>query len=229
MCESLILKSGTMNTQIKDYTSFFGFPVAVIAVCRILVKLLLPITAPYTWVPGMFIYWFVIFSIVYFDSKKKNKSITSYLKRTNAKVYLVILALVIGCLPLPIFILNIKLMNNGFFILSWLFVAMVNPFFEEIFWRGYMLEHEAKMPFWIKSTYASLLFTLSHVFIWGIFSTAMLTKELIVSVFIMGLAWSLIYRKSKSIVLPYFSHMLVDIFNLSVLAMMNLLPIALHH
>lgn len=59
---------------------------------------------------------------------------------------------------------------------------------------------------------------------WGVFSKAMLSKELIISVFIMGLAWAFIYKKSKSLVLPYFSHLLVDVFNCSVLAFMNLLP-----
>jgi len=43
-----------------------------------------------------------------------------------------------------------------------------------------------------KLFYSRALFTLSHVYIWGVVSTAMHSKELIISVFIMGVAWSFI-------------------------------------
>lgn len=218
-----------MNSSTKNYLSFFGLPIAIILVGNIIVSIFYKLFSNYTFIPGVLVYWLLTFMVVFFDCKNKNISITSYLKGTNAKFYLIILGLIIGCIPLPLFIFYVKNLNTAFLIISWALVAIINPFFEEVFWRGYMLEHKAKMPMIIKTLYSSTLFTLSHVFIWGVFSTAMLSKELIVSVFIMGIAWSFIYIKSKSIVLPYFSHMLVDIFNLSTLAMLNLLPIAFHH
>lgn len=218
----------TMKDLKKNYLSFFGFPIMVILFCHIIVKLLNPVTTPYTWIPGMISYWLISFSFVYFDCKKRKIHITKYLKGTKFKFYLIVIAIVAGFIPFPIFILHFKLLTTPFLIGSWIFVALVNPFFEEIFWRGYLLNHAAKLPAVLKIIYSSTLFTLSHTFIWGVFAKAMLTPELIISVFVMGILWSFIYLKSKSIVLPYFSHLLVDIFNLSVLAMMNLLPIVMH-
>jgi uncharacterized protein len=218
-----------MNTTTKNYLSFFGFPIAIILVGSIIVSLFYKVVSNYTFIPGVLVYWMLIFIVVYYDCKKRNIGLTSYIKGTKAKIYLIILSLLIGCLPLPIFIFYFKNLNTAFLITTWAIVAIVNPFFEEVFWRGYMLEHKAKMPMFFKATYATTLFTLSHLFIWGVFSTAMHSKELLISVFIMGFVWSFIYIKSKSIVLPYFSHMLVDIFNLSTLAMLNMLPIAFPH
>ena len=218
-----------MITSNKNYLIFFGLPIAIIIAGNIIVNLFYKIISNYTFIPGVLAYWLLIFIVVYLDCKQKSISITSYIKGTKTKFYLIILSLIIGCIPLPIFIFYAKNLNTAFLIITWVIVAIINPFFEEIFWRGYILEHKAKMPIYIKVFYSTSLFTLSHVFIWGVFSAAMLSKELIISVFILGIAWSFIYIKSKSIVLPYFSHVLVDIFNLSTLAMMNLLPITFPH
>ncbi|MCK5169072.1 MAG: CPBP family intramembrane metalloprotease, partial [Bacteroidales bacterium] len=156
--------------------------------------------------------------------EKNGNSIKGYFRFRKFKWYLFLIALVIGFMPFPILLLSYKYFTTTFLLMSWILVALINPFFEEIFWRGYMLEKGKNISFFVKSIISSLLFTLSHLAIWGVVSKAMLTKELIISVFIMGLAWSFIYRKSKSLVLPYFSHLLVDVFNCSVLAIMNLLP-----
>lgn len=179
---------------------------------------------PMSWVPIVFIYWGLILIVVNRDSKKHEKSIFDYFKIKKYKWYLFLIAIIIGLLPLPIFLLSYQFLATPFLLLSWIVVAIVNPFFEELFWRGYMLEKGEGIPPVIKSIVSSLLFTLSHIAIWGVFSKAMLTKELVISVFIMGMVWSFLYLKSKSLVLPYFSHLLVDVFNCSVLAFMNLLP-----
>lgn len=216
-----------MQSTTKHYLGFFGLPIAIIVLGNITVNLLHSALTVYTFIPGVIVYWAATIAIVCLDAQQRNISIFSYLKGTRIKVYLVVLSLLVGLIPLPIFILYLKNLNTTFLIIVWIAVAIINPFFEEIFWRGYMLEHRAKMPFIAKALYSTLLFTLSHVFIWGVISQVMLTKELIISVFVMGLAWAFIYHKSRSIVLPYFSHMLVDILNLSVLAFMNLLPVVM--
>ena len=218
-----------MNLSTKNYLGFFGLPIAIILVGNIIVSLFFKVMYNYTFIPGVVVYWLLTFMVVFYDCKKKNISVTSYLKGTKTKLYLIIISLIIGCIPLPIFIFYVKNLNTAFLIISWALVAIINPFFEEVFWRGFMLEHKAKMPMFIKVFYSTTLFALSHVFIWGVFSKAMHSKELIISVFIMGIAWSFIYIKSKSIVLPYLSHMLVDILNLSSLAMLNMLPIVFPH
>ena len=88
-----------------------------------------------------------------------------------------------------------------------------------------MLDRFSKIPFWLKATASSLLFAVAHPLTWGLFSASMLTPEVFLSVFIMGIVWSFAYKKSNSLLLPYFSHFLVDLLNCSILAFLNILPV----
>lgn len=131
----------------------------------------------------------------------------------------------VGIIPLSIFIKYSGLLNSGYLIILWLLVGIINPIFEEIFWRGFMLDKNENIPFWLKTLIASLLFAIAHPLTWGIFSQNMLSPEMFASVFLMGLIWSFAYRKTNSLILPYFSHLMVDLLSLSVLAFLNLLPV----
>lgn len=209
----------------RKYINYLTEPLILIIIGALVSVLFNLIIGSKSWMILIFVYWGGITFFVYRDSKKTGKTIKAYFKFQNFRWYLVLIALVVGLMPLPIFLISYKLFTSSFLIISWLFVAIVNPFFEELFWRGYMLEKGKDIRFGIKALLSTVFFTLSHPLMWGVFSKPMLTKELIISVFIMGLLWSFIYKKSKSLVLPYASHLLVDIFNCSVLAFVNLLPI----
>lgn len=210
----------------KKYISYLSEPIILIIIGGLVGVIFNFIIGSKSWMVLTLVYWSTILFFVCRNSKKSGKTLKSYFKFQNIKWYLVLISLVVGLLPLPIFLISYKLFTTPYLIISWLFVAIVNPFFEELFWRGYMLEKGVDIRFGMKAFLSTLFFTLSHPIMWGVFSKPMLTKELIISVFIMGLAWAFIYKKSKSLVLPYFSHFLVDIFNCSVLAFINLLPIA---
>jgi len=208
----------------KKYINYLIPPIILIAIGSLVSILFNSIIGSMSWVILVFVYWGGILAIVIGDSKKMGRTIIGYFKFQNFKWYLIVISLVVGLMPLPIFLMSYKLFATPFLIVLWILVALINPFFEELFWRGYMLEKGKDLTFGVKAIISTFLFTLSHPLIWGVFSKAMLTKELIISVFIMGLVWTYIYKKSKSLVLPYFSHLLVDVFSCSVLAFMNLLP-----
>ncbi len=209
----------------KKYIKYLIPPIILILIGFLISLIFNSLIGSMSWIALVIVYWSGISIIVYRDSKKSGKRIKEYFKMRNFRWYLILLALLVGIIPLPIFLISYKLFTTTFLIVSWLLVALINPFFEELFWRGYMLEKGEDIRFGIKALISSVLFTLSHPAMWGVFSKPMLTKELIISVFIMGLAWSFIYKKSRSLVLPYFSHLLVDVFNCSVLAFVNLFPI----
>lgn len=209
----------------KKYINYLAAPTILIAIGTLVALLFNSFIGSMSWIILVFVYWSGILVIVYRDSKETGRTIKGYFRFQNFKWYLIVIALIVGLMPLPIFLISYKLFTTPFLIISWILVALINPFFEELFWRGYMLEKGEDIRFGVKALISTLLFTLSHPAMWGIFSKPMLTKELIISVFIMGLVWAFIYKKSKSLVLPYFSHLLVDVFNCSVLAFVNLLPI----
>ncbi|MBN1250669.1 MAG: CPBP family intramembrane metalloprotease [Bacteroidales bacterium] len=214
-----------MNKSISNYLKSFSIPLGIILLGVIVGRVFFIIMKNWAWIPIVLFYWTAISLVLYFDYKKNRKKPIDYFKAYKFKISALILSLLVGLIPLPILLKYYHLFDTNYLIILWLLVAIINPFFEEIFWRGYMLDISPKIPFWIKAIVSSLLFAVAHPLTWGIFSQNMLTVEMLISVFIMGIVWSFVYKKSKSLFLPYFSHLLVDLFNCSVLAFLNLLPV----
>ncbi|TRZ65199.1 MAG: CPBP family intramembrane metalloprotease, partial [Rhodocyclaceae bacterium] len=66
--------------------------------------------------------------------------------------------------------------------------------------------------------YSGFLFAFSHWFLWGSywFSTPRLLIPVVVTTFVMGVAWMWLYLKARTLFYPMLEHSFVDIFNLSV-------------
>ena len=214
-----------MSKETINYLKSLIIPVSIILLGIIVGRVFFIFIKNWAWIPIVLFYWLAVSFVLYIDYKKNRKRPIDYFKGYKFKLSTLILSLIVGLIPLPILLKYFYLFNTNYLIIFWILLAIINPFFEEIFWRGYMLDISPKTPLWIKTIVSSLLFSAAHPLIWGIFSPSMLTIEMIISVFIMGIVWSYVYIKSKSLILPYFSHLLVDLFNCSILAFLNLLPI----
>jgi len=214
-----------MNDEIKRYLKFLIAPIAIILLGIIVGRSFFIFMKNWAWIMVVVFYWSAVGLVIYLDYKKRGKKPADYFKEFRFKLSAVILSLIVGLIPLPIFLKYFYLFDASYLIVLWIIFALINPLFEEIFWRGYMLDHSSKIPFWIKATVSSLLFAVAHPLTWGLFSTSMLTPEVFLSVFIMGIVWSFAYKKSNSLLLPYFSHFLVDLLNCSLLAFLNILPV----
>ena len=214
-----------MNKETTNYLKSLIIPVSIILLGIIVGRVFFTFIKNWSWIPIVLFYWLAVSFVLYIDYKKNRKRPIDYFRGYKFKISTVILSLIVGLIPLPILLKYFYLFDSSYLILFWILLAIINPFFEEIFWRAYMLDMSPKIPLWIKVIVSSLLFSAAHPLIWGIFSPSMLTIEMIISVFIMGIVWSYVYIKSKSLILPYFSHLLVDLFGCSILAFLNLLPI----
>lgn len=217
-----------MNNEIKRYLKFLVTPLAVILLGVIVGRLFFISLKNHAWIPVVLFYWTAIGLVIFLDYKKNGNKLSDYFKGFRFKLSTVILSLLVGLIPLPVFLKSFYLFDSGYLIVLWILVAIINPFFEEVFWRGYMLKSFPKIPFWIKAIVSSFLFAVAHPLTWGIFSANMLTVEMFISVFIMGIVWSYVYRKSESLILPCLSHSLVDLLSCSVLAFLNMLPVMTH-
>lgn len=214
-----------MESKIYKYLKSLPVPIAIILLGVIVGRVFFVFMQNWAWIPIVLFYWLAVGLVIYHDYKQNNKNPICYFKGYKFKLSTVILSLLVGFIPLPVLLKYFHLFDTSYLIISWILVAIINPFFEEIFWRAYMLNKSPNIPFWIKAIVSSLLFAIAHPLTWGIFSSNMLSLEMLVSVFIMGIVWSYVYKKSNSLLLPYFSHFLVDLFNCSVLAFLNLLPV----
>lgn len=195
------------------------YPIGVIILGWIIAIVLTPIMKEWTFIPLAFVYWGTTIAIVLktvgFQKIKKMFKKPIGKKRWN------ILALFVGLIPLSILLMNLSLLKLDYVLILWIAFALINPFFEEIFWRGFLID---ALPMSKRSAclYSTFLFVVSHPIMWGTFSIANRSWMTVVSLIIMGLAWSIVYLKTKSLRWCVISHFLVDIFNLSVYVFLNL-------
>ncbi|UII77327.1 CPBP family intramembrane metalloprotease [Flagellimonas sp. HMM57] len=148
-------------------------------------------------------------------------SIKKWLTRPEASLGWGLLALLIGLIPLPIFILHSASLKEWEVWFPWIVLALINPWIEEFYWRGLLSDYTKHWPIWVSILFGSTLFAVNHI-AFGINSEVNRGVELIISTFIMGLVWALLHHTTKSLRWAIFSHFLVDFFNLSAPAFLDL-------
>lgn len=132
------------------------------------------------------------------------------------------IALAVGLIPLPILVTNFGLLDSVPLVLLWLAFAALNPLLEEGYWRGLLLDRTSRWPAWVAIGASSALFALNHPLSYGVFSLANAHPATLVSTFIMGAGWSVVYRRTGSLRWPIAAHAVTDLCNLAVVAFMNL-------
>ena len=196
----------------------YASPVMRIIICSAAAVLLNPVMGKWVFVPVFILYWglSVLITLRYAGIA----GIKIWLKKPAGKIIWLILALIAGFIPLQILLSNAHLLTVPLIFLSLPFVVL-NPFFEELYWRGFVLDFTFKSRF-LSSLYSCILFILSHLFIWGVFSYGNRNYFLIASLAIMSAVWCLVRLKTKSLWWCIVSHFFVDVFNLMVPVMLNI-------
>jgi len=195
-------------------------PLGIIALGHLTARLAGIALGVWAWIPLVVVLWITWALLIAWGGGKK--AIGLWLRRPQGAWGWPILAVAVGLIPLPIFLWNWQLLSPVWVWLPWLAFALINPWLEEGYWRGLLLDAAAKWPGWLSILYTSVVFAISHPLMWGVHSIANRTLEVFISTFIMGLAWGIIYRKTRSLRWAIFSHFLVDVFNLSVAVFLNL-------
>jgi len=124
-------------------------------------------------------------------------------------------------LPLGFFVLNVALVPRA--ILGAIIVfALVNSYFEEVFWRGLMSYLPATDR--VRILYSGTLFAFSHWFFTGAYwlSNPRVLIPVLITTFIMGVSWMWFYLRERSLAYTIASHLVVDVLNLSVAMFMGL-------
>lgn len=147
-------------------------------------------------------------------------TIGRWLRRPSGSRWWLALALLVGLLPLPLFLLHASALSPWTIWLPWLLIALVNPWIEEFYWRGLLLDHSRHWPTWLAIAYSSVLFSANH-FAFGINSVVNSGYDVLASTLVMGMVWGLVYQKTKSLRWAILSHFLVDVFNLSAAAFLD--------
>jgi membrane protease YdiL (CAAX protease family) len=203
-----------MNRKIAGYIS----PVVIIIICSISAVLLKSIFGKWVFIPVFVIYWGLLFIIVIMFAGVS--CIKNWLQKPVGKISFFILSVVVGFIPFSIFITNLHIITLPLLLLSIPFV-LLNPFFEQLYWRGFILDYTFSSKV-LSSIYSSILFILNHLFVCGVFSYGNRNIFLVGSLAVMSTVWCIVRIKTKSLWWCIISHILVDIFNLVVFVMLNI-------
>lgn len=169
--------------------------------------------------PMILIGWALwLFFILKFGGKE---SIKQWLKKPKGKWGWSILAILVGLIPLPLFLFHSDTLTNWTIWLPWITLALINPWIEEFYWRGLLLNYTKDWLNWLAVLYSSALFALNHA-AFGINSELNSGFEIVVSTFIMGMVWAWVYKKTQSLRWVIFAHFLVNFLGLSVPAFLDM-------
>lgn len=177
------------------------------------------IIGKWAFIPIILIEWLLfIFFIVKYSAKETRHE---WLQKSIGSFWWIILALFIGILPLPLFLLHYETLNIWQVWLPWILLALINPWLEEFYWRGLLLEYTKTWSNWIAILFTSSLFALNHA-VFGVNSVLNSGITVIVSTLIMGIVWALVYKKTNSLRWIIAAHFLVDFLNLSAASFLDL-------
>ena len=203
----------------KSENLFFMLtPIAILIVTQVTAITLGRFLKAFVYIPIILIYWAVIVLILY---KYGFDNIRRWLNKPQGHWGWIILAVLLGLSSLPLFINNIHVFRNSSVLIPHIAFFLINPWIEEFYWRGLIIDVTKKWPGWASLLYSSVLFTLWHsAFAW--YSLGVRELSFYIPVLILGIFMVLIYRNTKSLWLCVGSHMLINIFNMGIPVLMNL-------
>ncbi|OZI12008.1 hypothetical protein CEW92_08575 [Bacillaceae bacterium SAS-127] len=211
----------TLNITNRKRNFILVSPIVVILLGFITATICSKVIDEWAWVPLAIVYWSSLgLCIKYF---KGHKQIKDWLKKPQSSKFIVFFTLILGLFPMSVIMMNYEIFNSIWLVVLWLLFAIINPFFEELYWRGLLLDAARKLfPKSIAVAYSTVFFVLSHPLMWGVFSIANAHYHVFIYLTILGVVWSYTYFQTQSLRWVMLSHFFVDIGIMTVPVFLNL-------
>lgn len=168
----------------------------------------------WAWVPVLLVYWCSLGALIAWG--KEPGALRRWRASGSKARAWSVLTVLVGLIPLPILLRNYHVLADPMVLAAWLLFALVNPVFEEGYWRGLLLDATRTWPRWASNLYSTSLFTISHPLIGGLFAAANRDWMALAAIFAMGCVWSAAYQRTGTLRWAVLSHVLVDLGNLAV-------------
>lgn len=168
----------------------------------------------------MLLFWATItIAILWFGGRH---AMARWLQPAKGSMLWSALAIGVGLLSLPGFLAHWRIVSDPMVLCLWLAFALVNPWFEEAYWRGMLMDATAGWGGFSSVVYSATWFAASHPLIWGVHSTAMRQWPVIFALFFVGAIWATVYRQSKCIRWTIAGHMLANLLGMAVPVLLNM-------
>lgn len=181
-------------------------------------KLTGPRLGAWAFVPAMLVFWAFIAAAVVWGSRRP---VGEWLRRPRGSWMWPVLAVLVGLLSVRELLAGWRVLQAPLVAALWLLFALVNPWMEEGYWRGLLID-AAEGWKGLGVLYSSVVFALSHPLIWGVNSPATAHPAALIGVFVVGLVWGLAYWRTGSLRFNLIGHACADLFSLAVPVMLNL-------
>ena len=207
-----------LKTDEKNRLLFAFSPLALVAICASIQFIAGQYIGIWVWVPTMLGFWLVIAFLLH----KYPRSPRKRFQRPSGSLFWSVLAVLAGLLSLHGFLGHWTLLIDAPLIAAWLVFALVNPWFEESYWRGLLIDSTASWGKLASLLYSSAWFAISHPLIWGIYSLPLRKPEALGALLFVGLIWGLTYQRTGSLRWSVAGHMLANLFGLAALVLLNM-------
>lgn len=195
-------------------------PILLVGACALVQVLAGQVIGVWAWLPTMLFFWTAIAFLAHKYSGSADA--LARFKPASGKWVWSALAILAGLLSLHGFIGHWALLSNLHLILAWLVFALCNPWFEESYWRGLLIDATASWGKLPSLLYSSMWFAASHPLIWGIHSLPLRKVEAVGALLFVGLIWGSAYQRTGSLRWCVAGHMLANLFGLAALVLLNL-------
>jgi len=150
------------------------------------------------------------------------KSVERWLRPAKGAGLWCLLAIAMGLLSLPGFVMHWQVLRSPTVLLLSLAFALINPWFEEGYWRGVLLDATERWGAVLSVTYSAAWFAVSHPLIWGVHALALRHWVVLPVLAAVGVVWAVAYRRSGSLRWPIAGHMCSNVLGLSVPVLLNI-------
>lgn len=195
-------------------------PILVVIGCHLSARIGMFFIGKWAFIPVVLTMW--VMGLFFLKLGSTNHSLSKWLSKVPGKFGWKFLVLLVGLLPITLFLSYWELLLSWEIFIPYLILALINPFIEEFYWRGLLLDHTQHWKKWQAVLYSTFIFALNHPMSFGMFSELNWGFSVFISTFIMGIIWSVGYQKIGSLRWMVFSHFLVDSLNVSVPAFLDL-------
>ena len=194
-------------------------PVAVLVLGNAVARISGHLWGVWSWIPVILVYWITLALIMAFAggwSEYRRR-----LQPSDGAWGWRLLSFAPTALFIPVFLLNFRSLNLPWVISSWLAVAIIDPWLEEGYWRGLLIDSANGWPAWLIVTYTTFWFGLSHPLLLGVNVKAMSAFPGFLGTVFTGAIWSTVYFKTHSLRWPSLTHFMADLLSVSIIVFLN--------
>lgn len=208
------------STTIRNRTLAALSPVGLIGICVISQHAFGVMLGVWAWIPTILVFWSLIAVAIKIFSG--GNAVARWLRPARGAMAWRILGIGVGLLSLHGFFSHWQILQDPLVVCLWLAFALINPWFEEAYWRGLLMDSTESWGAWLSVAYSAAWFALSHPLIWGVHSTAMRQWPVVLALLFVGAAWALAYRRTHSLRWTIAGHMLANLLGVAVPVLLNM-------